>query len=92
MDISILTTKSWVAILDRIAAASERSVQLCEVMEDKGLWEWLDNNDVCEILQISKRTLQNYRDSGVLGYTKTDGKIYYRPRDIQTLINHHKIG
>lgn len=92
MDVSILTTKSWMAILDRLTSAAEKYSRLCEMMEDKGLKEWLNSDDVCDILQISKRSLQTYRDSGLLGYTKTEGKIYYRPNDIQTLINNHKIG
>ena len=29
---------------------------------DKGLGDWLDNQDVCQILNISPRTLQTLRD------------------------------
>ena len=31
---------------------------------DKGLGDWLDNQDVCQILNISPRTLQTLRDNG----------------------------
>ena len=27
--------------------------------------DWLHNGDVCKLLNISKRTLQHYRDTGV---------------------------
>ena len=33
---------------------------------DKGLGDWLDNQDVCQILSISPRTLQTLRDNGTL--------------------------
>ena len=28
--------------------------------------KWLDNENVCMMLNISKRTLQNYKDQGIL--------------------------
>ena len=31
---------------------------------DKGLGDWLDNQDVCQMLNISPRTLQTLRDNG----------------------------
>jgi hypothetical protein len=44
---------------------------------------WLDNNEVAEILRVSKRQLQNYRDQGVLPYSQFGAKIYYRWEDIE---------
>ena len=32
--------------------------------KDKGLSDWLDNQDVCQMLNISPRTLQTLRDNG----------------------------
>jgi hypothetical protein len=55
--------------------------------EDYYLQEWLDNQDVCTILNISKRTLQTYRDNGTLPFTQIDRKIYYKPTDIEFLLN-----
>jgi len=36
---------------------------------DKGLGDWLDNQDVCQMLNISPRTLQTLRDNGTLAYS-----------------------
>ena len=36
---------------------------------DKGLIDWLDNQDVCQMLNISPRTLQTLRDNGTLAYS-----------------------
>ena len=38
---------------------------------------WLDAQDVCMAINISKRKLQTYRNSGRLSYTKI-GKKYYQ--------------
>lgn len=53
---------------------------------DKRLGEWLDNQDVCQILNISPRTLQTLRDSGVLGYSQFERKVYYKPEDVQAIL------
>ncbi len=44
---------------------------------------WLDNQDVCTILKISSRTLQNYRDKGILPFSQIGNKIYYKASDIE---------
>ena len=38
---------------------------------------WLDHQDVCLKLKISKRTLQTLRDNGTLAYTKIGNRTYY---------------
>lgn len=39
--------------------------------------KWLDNQEVCLILNITKRTLQTYEDKGLLPYSKLNRKNYY---------------
>ena len=39
---------------------------------------WLSSDDVCRILRISKRTLQNYRDNRILPFSQVGRKIYYK--------------
>lgn len=54
---------------------------------------FLDNRDVCELLHISSRTLQEYRDSGKIAFIKLEGKILYRQSDIERLLmgNYYEI-
>lgn len=53
--------------------------------------KWLDNQDACQLLHVSKRTLQSYRDLGVLPFSQIGSKIYYRAADIEEhLKNHYK--
>lgn len=51
--------------------------------QEKRLGEWLDNDDVCKILGICVRTLQNLRRTGIIGYTKICNKTYYRKEDVE---------
>lgn len=47
---------------------------------------WLDNQEVCLMLGISKRTLQSYKDKGVLPYSRLNRKNYYKFSDVQHLL------
>ena len=53
---------------------------------DKKLGEWLDNQDVCQILNISPRTLQTLRDNGTLAYSQINHKVYYKPEDVERIL------
>ncbi|AEA42448.1 helix-turn-helix domain-containing protein [Fluviicola taffensis] len=48
--------------------------------------EWLDNQDVCQMLKVTPRTLQNYRDQGKIGFTSINSKIFYRKDDIEKFL------
>ena len=41
-----------------------------------------DNQDLCLLLQISKRTLQRYRSEGALAYKTLGKKTYYSEADV----------
>jgi len=49
----------------------------------------LDNQDVCQLLHVSKRTLQRYRTSGELPYQTIYHKTYYRESDVEAFIKSH---
>ena len=53
---------------------------------DKRLGEWLDNQDMCQILNISPRTLQTLRQNGTLAYSQIEHKTYYKPEDVEHII------
>ena len=53
---------------------------------DKGLGDWLDNQDVCQILNISPRTLQTLRNNGTLAYSQINRKVYYKPKDVEHIL------
>ena len=48
--------------------------------------DWLPNGDVCKLLNISKRTLQHYRDTGVLPFSQIGHKCYYKREDVGRLL------
>ena len=54
---------------------------------DKGLDDWLDNQDVCQMLNISPRTLQTLRDNRTLAYSQINRKVYYKPEDVERILH-----
>lgn len=87
MEIMNVDARTWEMMMARFEAFAERVETLCRNNGDKRLQKWLDNQDVCEILGISKRTLQTYRDNGTLAFTQIGHKMYYRPEDVEQVIN-----
>ena len=59
---------------------------ICRPVEDLGLKNWLDNQEVCLLLKVSPRTLQTLRDNGTLAYTQICHKTYYKPGDVESII------
>jgi len=48
-----------------------------------------DNQDLCILLQISKRTLQRYRSIGILPYLMLRQKTYYKESDVERFLSEH---
>ena len=80
MHVITIESEAFQQILSKLDAINSRlnnqkdSNAICEV--------WLDNQDVCELLHISKRTLQHYRQSRMISFAQVGAKIYYKKKDI----------
>lgn len=44
--------------------------------------EWLDNQDVCILMNISDRKLLFLRQKGLIPFSRIDRKVYYNKEDI----------
>ena len=48
--------------------------------------KWLDEQEACQLLNISKRTLQTYTAKGILGATQINRKNYFKFSDVELLM------
>ena len=48
---------------------------------------FLDNQDFLQLMNISKRTAQSWRDEGIISFSQVGSKTYYRFSDIEELLN-----
>lgn len=49
--------------------------------------EFLDNQQFLQLMNVSKRTAQTWRDEGIVSFSQVGGKIYYRMSDVQKLLD-----
>ena len=47
---------------------------------------YLTDREVAEILKVSRRTLQEYRNDGVLPYILFGGQVLYRESDLERVL------
>lgn len=76
-------------ILDKLEDISSKM----ELMSEKSPLEntWLSNQEVAKLLRVTPRTLQNYRDQGIIPFSQVGPKIYYKASDIQKHLEDHYV-
>lgn len=96
MNMVLLTKKlfeQWMeTILERLERQDEMLLALKapekrEHMPDR--IRLFDNQDLCLLLQISKRSLQRYRSTGALPYKILGKKTYYSEDDVLKFLSEH---
>ena len=85
MEIVCIDKQTFDELRVRFGKLEEKVMGMCRPVEDLGLKKWLDNQEVCEILRISKKTLQVYRDKGILPYSRIKHKIFFKTEDVHKL-------
>lgn len=85
--VNIIDGDSYQELLEKIECIDEK---LTSILKNKGNQKvWLTNKEVCEILSVTPRTLQNYRDNGIISFSKVGSKIYYRLTDLENHLEAH---
>lgn len=83
MRIEIISEEQYQELLGRLDAL-QKQLSTKQRNPDEVIY---DNQDLMQILNMSKSTLQKLRDEGHIGFSQVKGKFYYRQSDINTLIN-----
>lgn len=82
MEIINIEAKTFETMLSKFESFATRMEHLCRLYGNTES-EWMDNQDVCMLLNISPRTLQTLRDNGTLAYSQINHKTYYKPQDVE---------
>ena len=53
--------------------------------------EWLSSEQARQILGVSPKTWQNYRDRGIIPFSQTGRKIYVLRSDLDNYLKSHRI-
>lgn len=87
MEIVSIEKRTFEAMVARFNRFVSRMEVICQRYGEKRMSEWMDNQDVCRMLNISPRTLQTLRDNGTLAYSQINHKTYYRPEDVERIVS-----
>lgn len=85
MNIVTIEEQTFKQMCERFSGFVSQVARICKEnthQPDK----WLSGREVCALFGISIRSLQNYRDSGKLGYSQIGNKLYYKSADIERLV------
>ena len=74
-------------ILKQIELLDQKTDKILSQEKDDEI-KLLDNQDLCQLLHVNKRTLQRYRSKGILKYVRIGGKTFYTAENINMLIQH----
>ena len=75
--------KLIVSRFDEVEKRLDRLSKVREAMEGDQL---LDNQDLCLLLGITKRSLARYRQKKLIRYYQIDRKTYYKASEVQAFL------
>jgi len=81
-----LLSRGFESIREEVNTLNQKLDLLIENTDTLLKERWLDNQAVCELLKISKRTLLTYRSTVVLTFSQYQAKIFYRASDISKFL------
>ena len=82
------------ALITEFEKKIEQMDGIIDIMQNNNfcsMEKWVIGEKLMKIFGISKRSLQNYRDTGILPYSMIGGKIYYNMTDIEELFRKNYI-
>lgn len=89
MNVKAIEERAYEMMKMHFEAFIKEIEQLCE--SSPTINKWLDNQDVCLLLKISKRTLQYYRDNRIIPFSRIGNKCYYKISDVEKLLKDSEI-
>lgn len=86
MELTIIETSAYLELKRQLSMLSVEMDDFQKKIAPSSPDKWMDAQDVCIALGISKRSLQTYRDHGLIPYSTIGGKFFYREVDIQLIL------
>ena len=74
----------FIGKLDALLEGIERMDAGCKA--SRGNEQFLTDKEVSAWLKVSRRTLQDYRNNGMIAYYQLGGKILYKESDIERMV------
>lgn len=89
MEYLALEKGAYEIVEEKISQLKKRVDELYPIDKSELEEGWIENAELSRRLSISLRTLQTYRERGVIGFSTIGRKIYYKTSDIEGLITRY---
>ena len=83
MEAIILSAQQYKELVNRLDVLNKKLEEKQKSPNDT----FLDNQEFLQLMNISKRTCQSWRDEGKISFSQIGSKIYYRMSDVQKLLD-----
>ena len=90
MDAFLMTRDEFDGLIKKISDI-EMKLEMALPFIGNTAKKWLTITETCTLLEISKRTLSRYRDSGSISFSQIGSKIYFSREDIQVFLDNNKV-
>ena len=90
MQVVMMESEAYQNLIDRLERIEKYVIKTTErqtALDDDDVW--LDNEQVCQLLDVSARSLQRYRSDGKLPYQMYGKKCRYRLSDVEMFSGIH---
>jgi len=85
MEAIILSKDQYAELVEKLDEIANRLNAKNEPKKDT----FLDNQEFLQLMKISKRTAQTWRDEGRISFSQVGNKIYYKLSDVEKLLQEH---
>jgi hypothetical protein len=83
MEAIILTSEQYKEMLEKM----NQILEMVQNPDTNPKAAFVDNADFIQLMNISKRTAQTWRDEGIISFSQIGSKIYYRMEDVKELLD-----
>jgi len=83
MEAIILSKQQYVELLNKMDAIKSSVEENQKTPKEV----FLDNQEFIQLMNISKRTAQTWRDEGIISFSQIGSKIYYQMKDVSMLLD-----
>lgn len=86
MTLELITRTDLKPVIEELSRLSKISEYLLQA-EDCKVY---NNDDLAKLLKVSKRTIQNWRNEGLIDFIQIGSKIYYTAAAVQLMLDENK--
>lgn len=92
---AFVSSEDWNAVIDGQNRLSDKIDALSNLIltrnADNASSEWLTLEEARQLLNVSPKTFQKYRDNGIIPFSQFGRKIYFKRKDIEDFLNSKRV-